>query len=108
MKKFKCTEKEAVTEYQHFTKIYHFDKYKLLYSIMMLIWNNLGFDERDYEDNSYFKYKNLMCYVDKENGSYCEIIGSGWFLISDRIIIHKKILNKIIQYNYKKNFKVLK
>lgn len=93
---FKCSGKQAVIEYQLFSKLYQMDRYKELYNIMQQIWQQLGFDERNYEDDFCFKYKNLMCYIDKENGSYCEVIGSGWLSILDRIRIHKKVLDKII------------
>lgn len=99
--KFKCSEKEAVIEYQRFSRFYSLHLYKELYNIMHNIWLVLNFNEKDFENDIYFKYKNLYCFVDKENGSYCEVIGSGWFSIPDRIIIHKKVLDKIIQYKNK-------
>lgn len=98
---FKCSEKEAVIEYQRFTRIYSLHLYKKLYDIMQNIWFALNFNERDFENDTCFKYKNLNCFVDKENGSYCEVIGSGWFSLPDRIIIHKKVLDKIIQHKNK-------
>lgn len=92
---FKCSEKEAVVEYKRFSKLYDLDKYKYLYDIMQQIWHQLGFDENDFENDSCFSYKNLNCYIDKENGSYCEVIGSGWFSIKDRLLIHKLCYNSI-------------
>lgn len=102
IKKFVCSEKEAVIKYQLFSKLYQMDRYKELYDIMQNIWLTLGFNERDYEDDSCFRYKNLMCYVDKENGSYCEVVGSEWFSMEYRVLIHNLWYNGIRNYERKK------
>ena len=89
---FKCSGKQAVIEYTNFSKIYQMDKYKELYDIMQKIWQQLGFIEKNYEDDIMFIYDNMLCCIDKENGSYCEVIGTGWLPIPDRIKIHLKKL----------------
>jgi hypothetical protein len=89
MSKFKAS------DYNVYNSKFGFDKYKQLYDLMQELFNLLPFDEKDFENDTCFKYKNLNCFVDKENGSYCEVIGSGWFSLSDRVIIHKKVMEKI-------------
>ena len=89
MSKFKAS------DYNVYNSKFGFDKYKQLYDLMQELFNLLPFDEKDFEDDTCFKYKNLNCFVDKENGSYCEVIGSGWLSLSDRVIIHKKVMEKI-------------
>lgn len=89
MSKFKAS------DYNAYNSKFGFDKYKQLYDLMQELFNLLPFDEKDFENDTCFKYKNLNCFVDKENGSYCEVIGSGWLSLSDRVIIHKKVMEKI-------------
>lgn len=96
---FKCSGKQAVIEYANFSKIYYLDKYKLLYAIEHAIWNKLPFIEKNYEDGIMFIYDNMLCCVDKENGSYCEIIGTGWLPIPDRIKIHLRKLRQLNEKN---------
>lgn len=89
MSKFKAS------DYNVYNSKFGFDKYKYLYDLMTELFALTPFDEKDFEDDTCFKYKNLNCFVDKENGSYCEVIGSGWFSLPDRVIIHKKVMEKI-------------
>lgn len=89
MSKFKAS------DYNVYNSKFGFDKYKQLYDLMQELFNLLPFDEKDFEDDTCFKYKNLNCFVDKENGSYCEVIGSGWLPMQDRVLIHSLWYNGI-------------
>lgn len=96
MSKFKAS------DYADYNSKLGFDKYKYLYDLMTELFALIPFDEKDFEDDTCFRYKNLMCYIDKENGSYCEVIGTGWLPIHDRIMIHQVCYNFIKRCNYDK------
>jgi hypothetical protein len=97
MSKFKAS------DYNAYNSKFGFDKYKQLYDLMQELFNLLPFDEKNYEDDSFFVFSGMNVFIDKENGSYCEIINSGWLPMDERIKLHKQKLaafkKDIIQLN---------
>ena len=90
-------------DYKEYNRKFGFDKYKHLYDLMQELFNLLPFDEKNYEDDSFFVFSGMKVFIDKKNGSYCEIINSGWFPMDERIKLHEQKLaafkKDIIQLN---------
>jgi hypothetical protein len=90
-------------DYKEYNRKFGFDKYKQLYDLMQELFNLLPFDEKNYEDDSFFVFSGMKVFIDKKNGSYCEIINSGWLPMDERIKLHEQKLaafkKDIIQLN---------
>ena len=97
MSKFKAS------DYADYNSKFGFDKYKYLYDLMTELFVLIPFEDKDFEDDTFFLYSGMTVFIDKINGSYCEVTGSGWLNIYDRVIIHEKKLQQfkqnIIQLN---------
>lgn len=97
MSKFKAS------DYNAYNSRFGFDKYKQLYSLMQELFTLLHFEEKNYEDDSFFVFSGMNVFIDKKNGSYCEIINSGWLPMDERIKLHEQKLavfkKDIIQLN---------
>lgn len=89
MSKFKAS------DYNAYNSIFGFDKYKYLYDLMTKLFALIPFDEKDFEDDSFFVFSGMKVFIDKKNGSYCEIINSGWLPLNERIKLHE---NKIAAF----------
>ena len=91
------------SDYKEYNHKLGFTKYKYLYSLMEELFTLLPFDEKNYEDDSFFVFSGMKVFIDKTSGSYCEIINSGWLPIDERIKLHEqkiKVFKKdIIQLN---------
>ena len=83
MSKFKAS------DYREYNHKFGFDKYKQLYDLMQELFILLPFQEKDYEDDFSFAFSGMNVFIDKKNGSYCEIINSGWLPIDERIKLHQ-------------------
>lgn len=83
MSKFKAS------DYADYNSKFGFDKYKYLYDLMSELFSLTPFDEKYFEDDTYFVYSGMNVFIDKKFGSYCEVIGSGWLNIFDRIKLHE-------------------
>lgn len=79
-------------DYAKYNHKFGFDKYAYLYSLMEEIFKNLPFDEKNYEDGFSFSFSGVNVFIDKKFNSYCEVLGSGWLSMPERIKIHKKKL----------------
>ena len=79
-------------DYNEYNNKFGFDKYKQLYDLMQELFNLLSFDEKNYEDDSFFVFSGMKVFIDKKNGSYCEIINSGWLPMDERIKLHEQKL----------------
>ena len=88
------------SEYKEYNSKLGLDRYGYLYCLMSELWKALSLNEQVFEDDTRFKCNGMICYIDKKNGSYCEVIGTGWLNIYDRIAIHEA---KIKQYYTRKN-----
>ena len=97
MSKFKAS------DYNAYNSRFGFDKYKQLYGLMQELFTLLHFEEKNYEDDSFFVFSGMNVFIDKKNGSYCEIINSGWLPMDERIKLHEQKLvafkKDIIQLN---------
>lgn len=97
MSKFKAS------DYNEYNRKFGFDKYKQLYDLMQELFTLLPFEEKNYEDDSFFVFSGMKVFIDKKNGSYCEIINSGWLPMNERIKLHENKLaafkKDIIQLN---------
>ena len=97
MSKFKAS------DYNAYNSRFEFDKYKYLYDLMTELFALIPFDEKDFEDDSFFVFSGMKVFIDKKNGSYCEIINSGWLPMDERIKFHEQKLaafkKDIIQLN---------
>lgn len=91
------------SDYSNYNRKLGFTKYKYLYSLMEELFTLLPFDEKNYEDDSFFVFSGMKVFIDKKFGSYCEIINSGWLHIDERIKLHEQKLavfkKDIIQLN---------
>lgn len=83
MSKFKAS------DYAAYNSKFGFDKYKYLYDLMTELFTLIPFDEKDFEDDAFFVYSGMIVFIDKRFGSYCEVTGSGWLNIFDRIKLHE-------------------
>lgn len=97
MSKFKAS------NYNAYNSRFGFDKYKYLYDLMTELFALIPFDEKDFEDDIFFVYSGMKVFIDKKNGSYCEIINSGWLPLNERIKLHEHKLaafkKDIVQLN---------
>lgn len=97
MSKFKAS------DYNAYNSIFGFNKYKYLYDLMTELFALIPFDEKDFEDDSFFVFSDMKVFIDKRFGSYCEIINSGWLSMDERIKLHQQKLaafkKDIIQLN---------
>ena len=76
-------------DYAEYNRKFGYDKYKDLYKIMEELFTLLPFDEKNYEDDSFFVFSGMKVYIDKKFNSYCEVFNSGWLSMDERIKIHK-------------------
>lgn len=83
MSKFKAS------DYNAYNSRFGFDKYKYLYDLMTELFTLIPVDEKDFEDDTFFIYSGMTVFIDKRFGSYCEVTGSGWLNIFDRIKLHE-------------------
>lgn len=83
MSKFKAL------DYNVYNSRFGFDKYKYLYDLMTELFALIPFNEKDFEDDTFFAYSGMTVFIDKRFGSYCEVTGSGWLNIFDRIKLHE-------------------
>lgn len=97
MSKFKAV------DYAEYNKKFGFNKYKYLYSLMEELFTLTPFNENNYDDDTFFVYSGMKVFIDKKNGSYCEVVDSGWLDIEERIKVHKAKIaafkKNIIQLN---------
>lgn len=91
MSKFKAS------GYNAYNSRFGFDKYKYLYDLMTELFALIPFDEKDFEDDTFFVYSGMTVFIDKRFGSYCEVTGSGWLPIEERLKIHQKKLKQYKQ-----------
>lgn len=84
MSKFKAS------DYAAYNSRFGFDKYKYLYDLMTELYYLTPFEDKNFEDDTFFIYSGMTVFIDKKFGSYCEIIGSGWLNIFDRIKLHEQ------------------
>lgn len=89
--------KFKASEYLVYNQKMGFTRYKDLYAIMQEIFNLSAFSEKEFEDGEVFKYDGMLFCIDKVMGSYCEVIGSGWLPIEERLKIHQKKLKQYKQ-----------
>lgn len=89
MSKFKAS------DYNAYNSKFGFDKYKYLYDLMTELFALIPFDEKDFEDDTFFVHSGMNVFIDKKFGSYCEIINSGWLPMNERIKLHE---NKIAAF----------
>ena len=87
--------KFKASDYNAYNSRFGFDKYKYLYDLMTELFALIPFDEKDFEDDTFFVFSGMKVFIDKKNGSYCEIINSGWLPINERIKLHE---NKIAAF----------
>lgn len=80
------------SDYADYNAKHGFDKYKDLYLVMEELFTLLPFNENDFEDDDVFEFSGLTIYIDKKFGSYCEIKGTGWYPIEQRLEMHKKVV----------------
>ena len=95
--------KFKASDYNAYNSRFGFDKYKYLYDLMTELFALIPFDEKDFEDDTFFVYSGMNVFIDKRFGSYCEIINSGWLPMDERIKLHEQKLaalkKNIIQLN---------
>ena len=95
--------KFKASNYNAYNSRFGFDKYKQLYDLMQELFALIPFDEKDFEDDTFFVYSGMNVFIDKRFGSYCEIINSGWLPMDERIKLHEQKLaafkKDIIQLN---------
>ena len=95
--------KFKASDYNAYNSRFGFDKYKQLYDLMQELFTLLPFEEKNYEDDTFFVFSGMKIFIDKKNGSYCEIINSGWLSMDERIKLHEHKLaalkKDIIQLN---------
>ena len=84
--------KFKASEYVAYNQKVGFTRYKDLYAIMQEIFTLLPFEEKNYEDDFSFVFSGMKVFIDKKNGSYCEIINSGWLPMDERIKLHEQKL----------------
>ena len=81
--------KFKASDYVAYNSKFGYDRYKCLYELMTELFALIPFDEKDFEDDTFFVYSGMTVFIDKRFGSYCEVIGSGWLEIENRIKIHE-------------------
>lgn len=84
MSKFKAS------NYAAYNSKFGFDKYQYLYDLMTELFALTHFDEKDFNDDTSFTFSGMNVFIDKKFGSYCEISGSGWLNISERVKLHEE------------------
>ena len=84
--------KFKASDYNAYNSRFGFDKYKYLYDLMTELFALIPFDEKDFEDDTFFVYSGMTVFIDKRFGSYCEIINSGWLPMDERIKLHQQKL----------------
>lgn len=78
---------------------YSYNQYRYLYNMMSELFKLTGFDENRYYNDYCFIYDGMLICIDKDFGSYCEILGTGWLPMIDRIKLHE---TKLKEYRQKK------
>lgn len=87
--------KFKASDYCDYNKKYDYDKYKYLYSLMTELFELLQINSDDYEDETCFRFNGLNVFIDKKFGNYCEVTGSGWLDINQRIEIHEQKIKEL-------------
>lgn len=86
-------------DYIDYNVRYNYDRYKYLYSLMSELFELTGFKEGNYQNDYYFYHNGMIIYIDKDFGSYCEIIGTGWLPMLQRIRLHETKLKQYRKHN---------
>lgn len=91
--------KFTAKDYAVYNARYNYNQYKYLYSLMSQLFELTGLKESNYKDDYCFYHNGMIVYIDKDFGSYCEIIGSGWLPILQRIKLHEAKLKQYRKHN---------
>lgn len=81
-------------DYAVYNDRYNYNQYEYLYSLMSELFELTGYKEDNYIDGYCFYHDSMKVCIDRDFGSYCEIIGTGWLPMLQRIKLHEAKLKQ--------------